>query len=158
MIRQAFAVVVFVAAGSAFADTEFRQEPPRSAVIEGRDLRTYAGGGDFLSSPMTSGKVIHVDALRRFIWQHWSEKTRAYVRLAMSGIDSTQTTHVFIEPDQSGKWRVALRGLNEGYSCPTCHRWFLSDSLYATSVRWATSKDGKKLTFRNTRGKKIFEL
>src|SRR5438128_1212347 len=152
MLRHAFVVLLLIAARSAFGDTELRHEPVKAVVIEGRDLKTYADGGEFSSSPMTSGKIVRVDALRQFIWQHWAEKTRGYARLAMSGIDSTQTTHLFIEPDPSGAWRVALRGLNEGYPCPTCHKWFLYDTVYATSVQWIT-KDQKKLIFKDPRGK-----
>jgi hypothetical protein len=158
MLRHVFAVAVLVVTRCAFADVELRQEPPQHVVIEGRDLKAYVDGGEFTSAPMTSGKITHVDALRRFIWQHWSEKTRGYVRIAMSGIDSTQTTHVFIEPADGSKWRVALRGVNHGYPCPTCGRWFLSDARYASSVQWISKKDGKKLTFKDSRGKEVLAL
>lgn len=149
---------LLTAARLAYGDMEFRQEPPTDLVAEHRDLNVYADGGEFTGSPMTHGKITHIDALRKFIWRHWNEKTRAYVRLSMSGIDSTTTSYFFVEPDENGAWRVACRQMDIGYPCPTCHRWFLRDTLYAISVQWSTARDGKKLVLKNSRGKKILEL
>jgi hypothetical protein len=109
------AFAMLAAARLVFADMEFRQAPPTRLIVEHRILTHYADGGEFTGSPMT--QVEHVDRLRKFIWRHWSEKTRGYARLSMSGIDSTTTTYLFVEPDQAGVWRVACRQLDIGYPC-----------------------------------------
>jgi hypothetical protein len=147
---------MLAAARLAFADMEFQEAPPTSLIVEHSNLTRYGDGGDFTSSPMS--KVTRIDALRDFIWRHWSEKTRGYARLSMSGIDSTTTTYLFVEPDRAGAWRVACRQLDIGYPCRTCHRWFLRDTLYATSVQRSPPRDGKKLILKSSRGKQILEF
>src|ERR1700730_1092735 len=146
-------LAMLIAARLAFAETEFRQEPPKEVIVEQRDLNFYADGGEFTSGP--GKEVSNIAELRQFVWRHWNEKTRAYVRLSMSGKDSTGLTYFFIESDQTGAWRIACRQMNVGYPCPTCHRWFLRDTLYATSVQWSARRDGKKLVLKDGRGKKI---
>jgi|SRR5262245_25678905 len=154
--KAVFAFVMVAAAQLAFSDMEFWQPPPTGVVVENRNLTRYADGGEFTSSPMT--KRTRIDAIGDFIWRHWSEKRRGYARLSMSGIDSTTITYLFVEPDEAGVWRVACRQVDIGYACPTCNRWWLRDTLYATSVQWSPAKDGKKLILKNSRGKKILEL
>ena len=141
----------------AFADQEFRKEPSTDVVVEHRDLKLYVDGGEFSNNPVTHYDLPRVDELRQFIWRHWKEKTRARARLSITAKDSETQTYFFVEPDNNGAWRVALRGLDIGYPCPTCHRWFLRDTMYADSVEWQKEKGGKKLVLKRNR-KKIFEL
>jgi hypothetical protein len=150
-------LMMLIATPFAFADQEFRQEPPADVVVEHRDLNLYADGGEFKNDPQTHYNIPRIDELRQFIWHHWNEKTRARARLSMSGKDSQTQTYFFVEPDKNGAWRVAIRGLDISYPCPTCNRWFLRDTVYADSVGWENGKDGKKLILKRSR-KKILEL
>lgn len=64
---------------------------------------------------------------RRFLWEHWRDRRRAYLILTMSSIDWTRTSHIFVEPDDSGHWRVFIRYLD---------RRDLVDAPTAYSVTW----------------------
>jgi hypothetical protein len=44
-----------------------------------------------------------------FIWEHWQNKKRGYIRLTENTVDCTSTSHIFIEPDDGGKWQIAWR-------------------------------------------------
>jgi len=64
---------------------------------------------------------------RSFLWDHWRNRKRAYLVLTLSGVDHTGTTHVFVEPDDGGRWRVYRRQLD---------RRELLDEPTAYSVVW----------------------
>lgn len=49
---------------------------------------------------------------RTFLWEHWRKPKRAYLILTLSTVDSTGTSHIFIEPDDTGRWRVYQRYLD----------------------------------------------
>ncbi len=46
---------------------------------------------------------------RAFIWEHWQSKKRGYIRITFNSVDATSTSHIFIEPDSYGVWRVTWR-------------------------------------------------
>lgn len=43
---------------------------------------------------------------RSFLWEHWQNRKRAYLVFTQSSVDHTGTSHLFVEPDDSGRWRV----------------------------------------------------
>ena len=47
--------------------------------------------------------------MRDFIWQHWSEKRRGYIRVTYNSTDAVSTSHIFIEPGEKGEWHIARR-------------------------------------------------
>jgi hypothetical protein len=49
---------------------------------------------------------------RSFLWEHWRDRKRAYLVLTQSSVDHTGTSHMFVEPDGSGRWRVYRRQLD----------------------------------------------
>ena len=49
---------------------------------------------------------------REFLWQHWRDRRRAYLTLTQSSVDYTGTSHIFVEPDDSGRWRIYRRHLD----------------------------------------------
>ena len=63
---------------------------PKPTVIETRDDPTLARA-------------------RTFLWQHWRDHRQAYLSLTLSSVDATSTSHVFIEQDEGGRWRVSWR-------------------------------------------------
>lgn len=72
---------------------------------------------------------------RSFLWDHWEKRKRAYLILTLSSVDRTTTAHIFIEPDDSGRWRVYWRMLTPGS---------LTDEPTAYSVTWITPSEGDR--------------
>jgi hypothetical protein len=46
---------------------------------------------------------------RTFIWQHWHDRKQGYLVLTLSSVDATGTSHVFVEQDNTSRWRVSWR-------------------------------------------------
>jgi hypothetical protein len=53
---------------------------------------------------------------REFIWDRWQRYRRAYIVFTQTTVDWISTSHIFIEPDETGRWRVAWRILQENAS------------------------------------------
>jgi|GEM_PF-6495403 hypothetical protein len=49
---------------------------------------------------------------RTFLWQHWHDEKRGHLTVTLSSVDHTGTSHIFAEPDYSGRWRVYWRVLD----------------------------------------------
>jgi hypothetical protein len=64
---------------------------------------------------------------RSFLWEHWRSRKRAYLVLTQSSVDHTGTSHIFVEPDDVGRWRVYRRQLD---------RHELADEPTVYSVVW----------------------
>jgi len=88
-------------------------DPLNQEIAGKRDLKLYADGGNFGTTTLGQGSIQNVTSLRDFIWSHWKEKTRGYVRLVISGTDNTVTLHIFIEPGRHGTSHVRWRGINK---------------------------------------------
>ena len=78
-------------------------------VEQGRDLSLYerVNLGSVNESPSEFAEAF-ADA-RMFLWKHWSEQKLGYLTLTGSTVDATSTAHIFIEPDETSRWRVAWR-------------------------------------------------
>src|SRR5258707_8044965 len=81
-------------------------------VEQGRELNRYERLD--LSNPKRmfayemDAAQIFVSA-RSFIWEHWHNQKPAYLTITASTVDATGTSHIFIEQDETGRWRVAWR-------------------------------------------------
>jgi hypothetical protein len=65
-----------------------------------RDLTRYDDGGAFDGRQM-------MPKLRRFLWEHWTQKRLAHVVVTLYSIEGDPTTYnLFIEPDRDQHWRV----------------------------------------------------
>lgn len=71
-----------------------------------RDLSTYSQGGHFVCCRRDDWPPPQEVFIRNFIWQHWMEKRRGYVRLSTRGVDNSFTTHYLVEPNEEGHWVV----------------------------------------------------
>jgi hypothetical protein len=81
-------------------------------IAEGRDLVLYDDGGYFDCRsyyPAKDHGVCDEGKVRDFIWSHWQEKRRCYVRITYSSVDAVSTSHIFVEPNAQGQWHVAWR-------------------------------------------------
>ena len=158
------AVVAASVAEQKAADLPQRRKIPLQQILQNRDLKKYDDGGESSSvSFRDHGKLPNITALRVFIWTHWEQKKFGYVRLALTGIDNTNTSYIFIEPREDGRWHIAWRRVNEQGLIPPPPD-TLSDEPEITSVeRGKHKKDDWPggeyvLVFRNEAGKEIQRL
>jgi hypothetical protein len=112
MRRIAFALAQLLIGSAALAQTILDHDPTNQEIAGNRDLKLYADGGNFGSTTLGQGAIQNITGLRDFIWSHWKEKKRGYVRLVISGTDNMVTLHIFIEPGRSGASHVRWRGVN----------------------------------------------
>jgi len=95
-------------------------------IAQGRDLSRY----DKLDLSDLEPAGRHQKTLaqaRSFMWSHWQARKKAYLVLTLSSVDAIGTSHVFIEPDDLGRWRVYWR---------TVHRGEVDDSPTAYTMQW----------------------
>jgi hypothetical protein len=80
-------------------------------ITQGRDLSLYDDGRHFNCYLIYEGDEpeCNIPKIRKFIWQHWQNKQRGYIRITFGSIDAVSTSHIFIEPDEQGMWHVAWR-------------------------------------------------
>jgi hypothetical protein len=109
-------------------------------IVQGRDLSKY----DKLElrdkehfHPWEMWRNPILAQARIFLWQHWSDRKRGYLILTMSSVDYTGTSHLFVESDDSGRWRVYRRHLG---------RRDLVDQPTAYSLMWVTRQASNKPT------------
>ena len=80
-------------------------------VTGGRDLRAYDFGGRKGCGNVPYAEYSKCEAsiqdARNFIWNHWIDRRRGYVVITMASDDAQSDAHIFIEPDETGQWRVA---------------------------------------------------
>jgi hypothetical protein len=81
-------------------------------VAQGRDLRRY----DRLELADPEPRAVAdrrgdwiIAKARKFLWEHWRDRKRAYLLLTLSSVDATSTSHIFVEKDEIGRWRVYWR-------------------------------------------------
>jgi hypothetical protein len=82
-------------------------------ITQKRDSTQYDDGGYFdcrgwIAKNEARG-VCDEKKIRDFIWWHWNDKKRGYVRVTYDSVDAKSTSHIFIEPDEKGEWSVAWR-------------------------------------------------
>lgn len=91
-----------------------------ATITQERNLALYDDGGHSNcrgglvqfhgenDSDFSSKKCI-IPKVRDFLWQHWQEKKRGYVRISFDTVDAVSTSHIFVEPDPNGRWHVVWR-------------------------------------------------
>ena len=96
-------------------------------VAQGRNLSRYEQPILVNARPKTVVERKHDPTLPRArdsLWQHWPDHKQAYLILTLSRVDATSTSHVFVEQDDSGRWRVSwriVRHRGEVDELPTYH-------------------------------------
>jgi hypothetical protein len=77
-----------------------------------RNLFEYEKAGPFsMALKLNSKSRLRLEAeVRDFVWKHWRERRLGYVTFTkFSKEGESSKSDVFIEPDQEGSWRVAVR-------------------------------------------------
>ena len=83
-----------------------------AGIEQGRDLGRYNRLNLSNPKPMLAIEMDRapiVVSARAFLWDHWHNQKPAYLTMTGSSVDATSTSHVFVEPDETGRWRVAWR-------------------------------------------------
>jgi hypothetical protein len=114
-------------------------------ILQGRDLSLYKQ-----TNTSKCGTYNCTERkMREFIWEHWKNKKQGYISSPIWGIDVTITKHIFIEPNEQGKWIV-------NWKMARNHSIFGNDileTLGIVSVEQVKSKNGRfKLEFKNKDG------
>lgn len=109
-------------------------------IVQGRDLSKYdklelRDKEHFHPWEMWRNPVLA--QARSFLWQHWSDRKRAYLIVTTSSVDYAGTSHLFVESDDSGRWRVYRRHFG---------RRELVDQPTAYSLVWVTRQAWNKPT------------
>jgi hypothetical protein len=113
----------FVRKGGKTIQTEIYtgdDEELTSSIISGqRDLKLYEQAGHFSCRRWTSAAINNkrnydeveqrLTKAREFIWEHWRNKKRGYLRITLDSVDAVSTSHIFIEPDAQGTWQIVWR-------------------------------------------------
>ena len=79
----------------------------------GRQLSRYdnAGHYDFSHQVYSEEKGKQYQRMekeiREFLWNHWNERRLGYIRETRYGVEGqVGTSHMFVEPDGNGEWRI----------------------------------------------------
>ena len=126
-----------------------------------RDLNKYAQGGHFdcrIYVLSREKRQCDLSAFRLFLWENWSKKTRAYVRLTENSPDAGATAHYFIEPDEKGAWTIVRRLARWGAIPPGVSEIVDFPRIYRVEQR-ADEGDarGWRLVFKDQSGAPVFE-
>ena len=100
-------------------------------IAQGRNLGLYERLDLADPEPRTVGDPGGDSVLaqaRKFLWLNWHDRRRAYLTITLSSVDAMSTAHVFIEPDETGRWRVYWRSVRS--------KGVIDDSPTAYSMEW----------------------
>jgi hypothetical protein len=80
-------------------------------IEQGRDLNRYErlDVADPRPRSVAERNVPITFRARSFLWEHWRDKKPGYLTITASSADATSTSHIFVEEDEKGRWRVAWR-------------------------------------------------
>ena len=87
-----------------------------ATITQNRELSLYEFGGYYpycseVKSLQTQKCEANLEKGRDFVWKHWNAKKQSYIIV-------DKNDYLFIEPDSSGKWHIAVRSeLTTTYSC-----------------------------------------
>lgn len=83
-------------------------------IIQKRQRLNYVFGGHFWCRTRPDGNEDHLNGERKvrdFIWENFTGKKIGYIKLSCAGIDTSNTTHYFIEPNEKGDWNIVRKGV-----------------------------------------------
>lgn len=103
-------------------------------IVETRDLALYDDGGTFVvgyglgagtylteESPEYQEMKRTNEEARLFIWEHWTQRRRGYIRIVFQDADFSSAAHLFIEPNNQGTWSIAWRAVREKHKILDAH-------------------------------------
>jgi hypothetical protein len=106
-----FALAITAACSASTQQKSDRTKP--NTPTQGRDLSAYDQGGRFGCGIVRKSEfpacLESIARARSFLWEHWSQKRRAYTIVELGSVDAVSDSHIFIEPDETGAWHVVWR-------------------------------------------------
>ena len=82
-------------------------------ILQNRDISLYDQGGSISCLEWNPDKDLRTicdeKKVRDFLWAHWSEKRRGYIRIVYNSVDWWGTAHIFVEPKEKDAWHIAWR-------------------------------------------------
>ena len=78
-------------------------------VVQGRNLDRYERLGPLEGPSWPDDSHKAVRQARAFVWEHWRARKCGYLIITFSSVDERSTSHVFVEPDGRGEFRVSWR-------------------------------------------------
>lgn len=116
-------------------------------IFQGRDISLYE-----ITDTSKCGNYKCIERkMRNFIWEHWKNKKRGYIKHKLQGIDVSFTEHIFIEPDSQENWRVIWK--IEHYQISDTVDKSIKDYIGINSVERA--KENEELIFKNDNGETV---
>lgn len=109
----------------------------RILVSQERDLSLYEFGGQRADCKMMYSADVKrcktaLEKSRYFILKHWQTKTKGFISLKQTTLDSTRESHIFIEPDKNGNWHIVWS--TEGWNMAGSPQQS-ETTAYATDIR-----------------------
>lgn len=111
-----------------------------NGVTQHRDMSQYEQAGNFYSKWHGPDTENGEKTVRDFIWRHWIEKNQGYIKMTSVGVDTRETTHFFIEPDENGRWQIARRVLYFHYD-PEYNNVRTTDDIVTVDRNDSTAED-----------------
>lgn len=81
-------------------------------IIQKGQRLDYVFGGHFWCRTRPDGNEDPLNGERKvrdFIWENFTGKKIGYIKLSCAGIDTSNTTHYFIEPDETDTWNIVRK-------------------------------------------------
>ncbi len=111
-----------------------------NGITQARDMPQYDDAGNFYSRWHGPNTENEENTVRDFIWTHWTEKRRGYIKMTSVGADTRETTHFFIEPDENGGFQIARRNLHFHYD-PKYNNVRTTDDIVTVERNDSTKED-----------------
>lgn len=87
------------------SDLKAKKEITGEDIFQNRNLSKY---DEENTADCSTYKCVQ-RKMRNFIWAHWQNKKRGYIKNHLAGIDVSIADHIFIEPDEEGNWKVTWK-------------------------------------------------
>ncbi len=132
-------------------------------ITQSRDISKYNDGGYFdcrgwIAKDETRGECDE-KKIRDFIWEHWTEQKRGYIRVTYDSVDAKSTSHIFIEPNEKGKWRIARRIVRLHAIPELNNRITEVQTLFQVKrIENKPKKDEWAIILQNSEGKTIYKI
>jgi DNA polymerase III epsilon subunit-like protein len=129
-------------------------------LTQNRDMALYDKAGQFdcrgfYPKDKPKGEC-NENKIRDFIWQHWTNKKLGYIGITYNTVDSISTFHMFIEPNDKGKWNSVWRiARNQAMSKPQ-----MTDisGISVEKVRDKPKTDNWALVFKSNSGRVVKKI
>ena len=156
----AIALALFLI-GQCYSMSGLKAQPFQSSE---RDLSRYDRIGPF-NVPVGENPSTVSAKVRDFIWEHWEQHRLGYAVVTFHSKEGEpSTSHIFVEPDESGVWHLSVSIERElidrrGWSDPKYRgkKIHQTDSYKAYAIKRLPDKDSYHLRLKDKDGKVITE-